>query len=361
VLVYVLIAAVARDKRPVLFRCTVGLFVLYSGLAVWLKLGGGFAVSQMTIACFVLLVIFIAILCADIVKNQGLSGTWLVLSLICIFMGSAGLMASRFAGLEYSPEFMTYARLGMVMGAMLQALSLVEDRRATGIREDDFRRQAHEKEMQFFRLREQALLKERKLTENLEKRVKLRTQELTRAMKQLSKSHALLEANSHVDPLTEVNNRQYFNQRVEEEWRRANRSKSPLALVIVDIDNMREINSEYGFAAGDYVMKHVALLISSTVTRGGDVIARYGGDEFAVVLPETDASGARVVVEKIQRKISEMKVDIESTHLSVGVSIFVKAGVPLLAQGWRTFLVEATWAGCHQRMGVGSKILIETH
>lgn len=125
--------------------------------------------------------------------------------------------------------------------------------------------------------------------------------------RELATANETLVGLSYADPLTGVGNRRRFDQILETEWRRAIRSGQPLALVLLDIDHFKEFNDEYGHPEGDECLKTVATTISDRLPRSGDSVARYGGDEFAVILPGTDLEGALVVAEQLRLAIANFE------------------------------------------------------
>jgi diguanylate cyclase (GGDEF)-like protein len=123
------------------------------------------------------------------------------------------------------------------------------------------------------------------------------------------------------DPLTGFFNHRYFHERLGEEILRANRTRQSLSLLMLDLDEFKLVNDTLGHLAGDRVLTWVAEVIRSTL-RASDVPARYGGDEFALLLPETDADAARSVAERILAAFVELAFQPESRgSVPIGVSI----------------------------------------
>ncbi|MBF0381825.1 MAG: diguanylate cyclase [Magnetococcales bacterium] len=113
----------------------------------------------------------------------------------------------------------------------------------------------------------------------------------------------MLEQLCSIDGLTEIPNRRSFDQRLEQELRRNLRTKTPLSLVIMDVDHFKPYNDNYGHAEGDRCLKKVALALSGSLERSGDFVARYGGEEFAAIFPDTGVEGLHKMSEKMRAAI----------------------------------------------------------
>jgi diguanylate cyclase (GGDEF)-like protein/PAS domain S-box-containing protein len=103
------------------------------------------------------------------------------------------------------------------------------------------------------------------------------------------------------DGLTGLANRRTFDAAFERAWRQAQRDKAPVSLLLLDIDRFKGFNDQYGHQAGDDCLRAVAIAVKNVICRPGDLAARYGGEELAVILHNTDAAGATCVAEKIRR------------------------------------------------------------
>lgn len=119
------------------------------------------------------------------------------------------------------------------------------------------------------------------------------------AEQQLAEAYRAVEALAITDALTGLANRRRFEQYLTTEWRRGLRERDPLSLVLIDADLFKSYNDTYGHLRGDNCLKQIAEAIQDVVSRPGDLVARFGGEEFAVVLPNTPASGAIQVAEEI--------------------------------------------------------------
>lgn len=118
----------------------------------------------------------------------------------------------------------------------------------------------------------------------------------------------LLENIALIDGLTEIPNRRNFEQLYENEWKRALRDKNDIAVGILDIDYFKQYNDTYGHARGDEVLKTIAQTIVFNLKRPADFAARLGGEEFVILLPDTDAKGARELAEMIQKTIEKLNI-----------------------------------------------------
>ena len=127
---------------------------------------------------------------------------------------------------------------------------------------------------------------------------------------------------SVTDPLTGLYNRRHFEDCLEREFLRSKRYKSDLSFAIIDIDFFKKINDTYGHSSGDYVLKEVAYLILQTF-RKTDMVFRYGGEEFAVIITETPLDKAVIPLERLRTSISENTFKYKGEQINVTISIGV--------------------------------------
>ncbi len=125
---------------------------------------------------------------------------------------------------------------------------------------------------------------------------------------------------SVTDPLTGLYNRRHFEDNLEREFLRAARYDSKLSFAIIDVDYFKKVNDTYGHSCGDYVLKEVAYLILQTF-RKTDMVFRYGGEEFAVIITETPIDKAVIPLERLRKSINEYKFCYNGQSLTVTVSI----------------------------------------
>jgi diguanylate cyclase (GGDEF)-like protein len=127
-----------------------------------------------------------------------------------------------------------------------------------------------------------------------------------------------------IDGLTQIYNKRYFLETLEREISRAHRYRRELTLMMMDIDHFKKINDTYGHLAGDYVLKQLASVIKARIRRE-DTMSRYGGEEFALVLPEVDQINAGQTAEKIRKLVEKTVFKFEDTKIPVTVSMGVSA------------------------------------
>lgn len=156
-------------------------------------------------------------------------------------------------------------------------------------------------------------------------RRKARETELLELTRQLQAANERLQNLSFLDGLTGIANRRHFDQEFLQESRRAKREKTPLSLIMLDIDYFKAFNDTYGHLKGDDCLKTVAATLKKTLRRPGDFPARYGGEEFAVVLPNTDDVGAAIIAEEL--RASTERAGIEHINSLCADYVTVSLGV----------------------------------
>jgi len=195
----------------------------------------------------------------------------LILGVLSLFVPSS-FWQQNAVELRFSPQILFVAMMGMVMVVLLVARRELEMRRLRLI--------------------------------NLQQALAARTE----------------QAASMVDALTHVFTRAFLHDVLKGEIKSAERNSRPLCLLMCDLNNFKRINDRYGHLMGDYVLAQVAAILKSSV-RGSDYIIRYGGDEFLVVLPETDEAGGEIVRRRIYQKVAEWDRSNRVGDLPVSVSL----------------------------------------
>jgi diguanylate cyclase (GGDEF)-like protein/PAS domain S-box-containing protein len=166
-----------------------------------------------------------------------------------------------------------------------------------------------------------------------------------------------LAAMANLDGLTGLANRRAFDQTIETELARAQRNRTPLSLLMIDVDRFKLFNDEYGHLAGDMCLKAIASAIALCTRRPGDLAARYGGEELAIILPDTNGSGAAFIAGEICRQVQALAIPHEHNlpwkvaTVCVGVStVECRPGDPDRSSAW---LVSTADMALYQAKGEG--------
>jgi len=151
--------------------------------------------------------------------------------------------------------------------------------------------------------------------------VKLRVNHQIKMLEQLQ----MIERLSMLDELTDLPNRRSFETRLTSEWARATREKTSISLLVIDVDKFKDFNDTYGHIQGDIALQASAKVFSQALKRPGDFAARWGGEEFIVLLPNTDLSGALEIAEQIRTGVEAMLIPcydspVRPITVSIGVN-----------------------------------------
>ncbi len=134
-----------------------------------------------------------------------------------------------------------------------------------------------------------------------------------------------LEILARIDGLTSVSNRRHFDDLLPQEWGRMRREKGELALLICDVDYFKPYNDTYGHLEGDTCLRRIAQAIDSSLQRPSDIVARYGGDEFVILLPNTNLDGALHLADEIHAQVSQLRIKHEQSPIADWVTVTIGA------------------------------------
>ena len=303
------------------------IFVLPYQLSIFLIIGNA------AFAALMALVIAIFLSRQGIRTAQMVLAGWTLLIICIVFMTLSKMgviynefMASYGLRLGTSLEILIFSfalsyRINEERRAKERAMQQVNRERQERIKAQDL---ALQREIEVRQAKEEALQQQRSLNENLERLVKERTSRLEDTLKDLEKANKELEMLSSKDGLTGVFNRRTFDRKGQEEWLRSRRQQEPLSLLMVDIDHFKCINDTKGHQCGDYVLKQLAQLMINVVSRPADLITRYGGEEFAILLPNTPPAGAQYLATELVNRAAQMDLAWEGESFTISISIGVQ-------------------------------------
>jgi len=160
---------------------------------------------------------------------------------------------------------------------------------------------------------------------------------LRQSQQQLLETNLELQRLTNSDGLTSLSNRRYFDEYLGAEWKRAQREQTQLALLMIDVDAFKGYNDTYGHVAGDEVLRRVATVIRENCARPADLPARFGGEEFSMILPATSPGGARLLAEKVRRAIETLRIPHACSPtggfvtVSIGGAVTYREAMPISA------------------------------
>jgi diguanylate cyclase (GGDEF)-like protein len=143
----------------------------------------------------------------------------------------------------------------------------------------------------------------------------------------LRKANGALERLSQIDPLTNIANRRRFDLALDQAGRRAVREKRPISLLIVDLDYFKGINDVHGHSYGDVCLVSMARMLGQQAKRPYDLLARYGGDEFLLLLPDTGADGATAIADRIHAAVAELGLENQASPMGERLTVSIGVGV----------------------------------
>ena len=192
--------------------------------------------------------------------------------------------------------------------------------------------------------------------QSLEARVARRTRALAQANSELQQANVRLEAFGRTDGLLQIANRGYFDDRLAHAGASAHRHRQPLGLLMIDVDEFKRYNDHFDHQAGDACLQAVARAVQGSLQRATDLLARYGGEELAVILPDVDAEGAATVAARVVASVAALALPHPASGAAacVTVSVGVAARVPSMPlQGSLAALVADADAALYRAKASG--------
>jgi len=170
------------------------------------------------------------------------------------------------------------------------------------------------------RAQEELLRLQSQSQEELEDRVQERTLELNIALQELEEANHELEQKNTLDELSGLFNRRFYDQKILAEYRRSKRNLTPLSLVLIDIDHFKSVNDTHGHLAGDQCLVWISEYIKQSLKRSTDMAFRYGGEEFCLILPDTDGKGALALAETLRKNIAKQACSYKEINIPITIS-----------------------------------------
>ncbi|PSO49397.1 MAG: hypothetical protein BRC33_07090 [Cyanobacteria bacterium SW_9_44_58] len=143
---------------------------------------------------------------------------------------------------------------------------------------------------------------------------------------QLQQANQKLEALAIQDGLTQIANRRWFDETLDQQWQRLQREQKPLSLILCDIDEFKPYNDYYGHQQGDHCLIQIAQALQGAVHRPDDLVARYGGEEFALILPNTSADNALIVAERARAAVEGLQIPHNPSSVAPHVTLSLGLG-----------------------------------
>jgi two-component system chemotaxis family response regulator WspR len=184
---------------------------------------------------------------------------------------------------------------------------------------------------------------------------------LRESQQQLQKSNFELQRLTNTDGLTSIANRRYLDEYLAAEWKRAYREQKELSMLLIDVDNFKLYNDTYGHVAGDFVLKKVAAVMEASVTRSTDLCARFGGEEFAVVLPNVDIHGAVLASQKISNALEALLIPHATSTVSEWVTVSIGAATMIPQENQSHIdLIEMADQRLYRAKSLGKRRVVST-
>ncbi len=240
-------------------------------------------------------------------RRGGWAARWFVAAWLTFLLGTVLMIVSKFGLLPRSFLSENGPLFGLAGEAALLSLAL-----AGRFREHKLARRAAQAEL---------LRMQQESNRVLKQEVQLRTSELQNMMRELAQANEELELNNHFDGLTGLCNRRALDERLDLEFSRAQRECEPISLVMVDIDHFKNFNDTYGHLVGDDCLVAVAKAIEAAARRSTDFTARFGGEEFVVLVPDAAPGKLAAIGERVRRTVADMVFEVDGRRVPVTVSV----------------------------------------
>lgn len=313
------------NRRMLLICRYSAVYVLCVGLiSPFIHYGTALYIEIISVVVLSLVLMVLAIIQA--IKGQKLARLYTI-GWVSMLTGAciSGLLYLSVLDLDIKPQ--TPVMLGLTFEIIFMSLVLAiryNDERKAKLR---IQQEALKQAQKIRSAREDALKTEAESNEKLEQMVQARTLELEITLRELHEVNQKLTEQSTIDSLTGVKNRSAFDKRLIAESRISRRQETPIALLMLDIDRFKLINDQYGHLAGDQALRTIAQALQQHLKRPTDLVSRFGGEEFAIILPNTTAEGALQVAETIRDAVASIGFEWDGSAIPLTISIGVSVDV----------------------------------
>jgi len=308
-------------NRPLLSK-----FMLSISAISAIIIGSTFILPYRVMIHWVILTAVIAIVGATVIAiirwmDGDISARYFMLAWSAMMLGGIILAANKFNLIPRNLFTENATSYGMALQVVLLSIALAERLNIEKQNNLAAQKKAYKQERLARKARENALQIQKHANEILEQRVIERTIDLQQANK-------MLETLSLTDGLTRIKNRRSFDKIYPREFKRAIRDKTPLSVLMMDIDHFKNLNDTWGHLPGDECLKMIASKIKNELQRVSDMAFRYGGEEFCVLLPNTQTRGALIVAERIRKQIETTDFQVNNQNVTVTISIGLISRIP---------------------------------
>uniref|UniRef100_Q0HZQ5 Diguanylate cyclase n=1 Tax=Shewanella sp. (strain MR-7) TaxID=60481 RepID=Q0HZQ5_SHESR len=313
------------NRRMLLICRYSAVYILLIGLLVpFIRYGTALSIEIISVAILSIVMMVLAVIQA--INGQKLAKLYTI-GWVSMLTGACLSSLLYLSVIELNIKPQTPVMFGLTFEIIFMSLVLAiryNDERKSKLR---IQQEALKQAQKIRSAREEALKVEAETNERLEQMVQERTLELEITLRELHEVNQKLTEQSTIDSLTGVKNRSAFDKRLLAESRISRRQETPIALLMLDIDRFKSINDQFGHLAGDQALKVIATTLQQHLKRPTDLVSRFGGEEFAIILPNTTADGALQVAENIRDAVTSIGLAWEGKPIPLTVSIGVSADV----------------------------------
>jgi diguanylate cyclase (GGDEF)-like protein len=287
-----------------------------------------FSVMVSILSLVILMVILLVFASTVYISLKGsLVASYLAVAWGAILLSCFLVVAENIAWISLIIDPVYLLMMGAAISSLFMALALAMHFNEQRLDAKRAHLKARKNKQKAMRAKEELLRLQIETKEQLEYAVDERNYELEIAMRELNEANHELERKSSIDVLTGVANRRLYDKKILAEARRSRREKTSLAIAMIDIDHFKTVNDTYGHQCGDLALKHFADILKGCIKRPSDIICRYGGEEFVIILPNTDLEGARVLMESVRSTTKNSEFNCEGKVITFTVSIGVSSRV----------------------------------